>query len=145
MAQLHFITHNDTPQSVGLLLLSDQPVAEACTGQTERETSMCLEGIFFILLYSVLHPYLFFVLIVLHFVFYLYLQHTTQTSLSQARFFVLFSLLYIYFFCPDCLGFCVLSFTVQHTQRNANIHAPGGIRTRNSSKRLAADTGVGCV
>ena len=32
---------------------------------------------------------------------------------------------------------CLLSFTLQHTQHN--IHAHGGIRTRNPSKQLAAD------
>ena len=53
------ITHNDTPQSVGLLWTSDQPVAETCTW-----------------------------------------QHTTLTT---------------------------------------NIHAPGGIRTQNLSRRAAAD------
>ena len=39
--------------------------------------------------------------------------------------------------CPDCRGFALCSYCTTH---NTNVHAPGGIRTRNPSKRSAIDT-----
>ena len=51
------------------------------------------------------------------------------------------NVLFYLFVCTSLFGLswlCLLPFTVQHTQHK-NIYAPGGIRTRNPSKRSAAD------
>ena len=70
-------------------------------------------------------------------------QHTTLTGdrrpFSLAGFFFLFSLvLYPYsFLCLDCPGLFLLS--LLNNTHNTNIHAPGGIRILNPSKRYAAD------
>ena len=63
------------------------------------------------------------------------LQHTTQTSKHSAGFCCCCCLSVC--LCPDCPGFCLLS--LLYKTHNTNIHAPGGIRTRNSSKRHFAD------
>ena len=48
-------------------------------------------------------------------------------------------LLYPYLFlCPNCPGFAFGP--LLYDTHNASIHAPGGIRTRNASKRSAADS-----
>ena len=39
--------------------------------------------------------------------------------------------------CPNCPGYCLLS--LLYNTHNTNIHAPGGIRSRNPSKRSASD------
>ena len=41
------------------------------------------------------------------------------------------------FLCPDSPGFFLLS--LLYNTHNTNIHAPNGIRTRNPSKRAAAN------
>ena len=77
----------------------------------------------------------FFVLILLHFAFYL--QHTTPISLPPAGF-ILFSLSTLsVLLCPNCPGFRLVS--LLHNTHNINIHASGGIQTRNPSKWTAVD------
>ena len=66
----------------------------------------------------------------------LYLQHTTQTSMPQAgRFLVLCTLSVL--LCPDCPGFTFSP--LLYNTHDTHIHASGGIRTCNPSKRSAAD------
>ena len=66
--------------------------------------------------------------------------HTTQTSMPPVGFFyiLLYSVCtsFYLFLCFHCPSFCFLPLL---TTDNTNIHAPGGIRTRNPSKRSAAD------
>jgi hypothetical protein len=58
-----------------------------------------------------------------------------QTSMPPTVLF-LFSLCTLsVLLCPDCSGF---AFCPYCTTRNINIHAPGGIQTRNPSQRSAA-------
>jgi hypothetical protein len=71
---------------------------------------------FCVLLYSVLHRTCFFVLTVLHFAFYLCLQHTTQTSMSQAGFFLVSLCSLSVLLRRHCPGLLPCAFTVQHTQ-----------------------------
>jgi hypothetical protein len=68
-------------------------------------------------------------------VYLLSLQHTTQMFISTAGFFYI--LLYSVLVSLSCPAFCLFScFYLKH---NPNIHALCGIRTRNPSKRSAAD------
>ena len=61
------------------------------------------------------------------------LQHTTQTPMPPAGYFFALCTLAV-LLCPDCPGFvfCLLLY-------KTNIHGPGGVRTRNLSKRAASD------
>ena len=59
--------------------------------------------------------------------------NTTQISLTPSAFFFTLSVL----LCPDCPGFA-FCFLLYNTH-NTNIHAPGGIRTRNPKKRSASN------
>ena len=65
-------------------------------------------------------------------------KYTTKTSITPAR--LLFCSLCTLFvlLCPDGLGFYLFSLLYNNTH-NTNIHAAGGIRNRNPSKRSAAD------
>jgi hypothetical protein len=59
--------------------------------------------------------------------------------LPDCDFFCCLSVLHPYLvLCPYCPAFCVLS--LLYNTHNTNIHAPDGIRTRNPSKRSAADS-----
>ena len=82
-----YITHSDTPESVGLLCTRDRPVAETFTWQhttLTRDSHPWPQRDFFILsLYFYLHC---FVLFVLALPFVLTVQHTTQTSMPPAGF-----------------------------------------------------------
>jgi hypothetical protein len=71
------------------------------------------------------------------------LQHLTQISMPPAGLFFYFLFLFLYFI-RTC--FCVLTvlhfaFCLLLTTHNTNIHAPGGIQTRNPSKRLPGSAG----
>ena len=65
-------------------------------------------------------------------------KHTRIEKHARSEIFfsiLLYSVLHpCFFLCIDCPAFCLLSFFY-----NTNICAPGGIRTRNSSMRSAAD------
>ena len=103
------------------------------TTRAKLKESMTTPG-FFKFSYSVfiLYPYLFLRLYCPAFCLFVF---RTQTSMPPAGFF-------LYFICTSLSSLssaCLLFFTVQHTQHNTNVHAPGGIRTHNSSKRSAAD------
>ena len=67
-------------------------------------------------------------------------QHSQETSIPLEGFLLLSCPLFVLhpflFLCIDCPAFCLLSLLMAH---NTNIHALGGIRTRNPSKRSAAD------
>jgi uncharacterized BrkB/YihY/UPF0761 family membrane protein len=68
-------------------------------------------------------------------------QHTQQKyPCPSAGFFfciLSYSVLHPYLFVLNVLHFCL--FCPYCTTHNTNIHAPGGIRTRNPNKRSAAD------
>ena len=68
-------------------------------------------------------------------------QHSRETDNHSPEVFFLYSLVLCLYFIPTC--FCVLillhlPFCLLRTTHNTNTHAPGGIRTRNPSKRSAA-------
>ena len=65
-------------------------------------------------------------------------SHTAQTSILPAEFCFLFCLCTLSVLLFSWLSWlCLLS--LLYNTNNTNIHAPGGIRTRNPSKRSAAD------
>ena len=69
--------------------------------------------------------------------------NTCKIPQPYRDFFLFFVLHLYYFFCPDFPG-CLLSFlSLLCNSHNTNIHAPGGIRTRNPSKQSAADPHLG--
>jgi hypothetical protein len=79
-------THTHThAQSVGLPWTSDRPVTKASTWQHPTATRLCAWRDFFCSVF-VLHPYLFFVWIVLHFAFCRYCTTRTQIFMPPAGF-----------------------------------------------------------
>ena len=68
-------------------------------------------------------------------------QHTTLTSIPLAGFFLYSLVLSLYFIRTCFLDLILLhfAFCLYLTTHNTNIQTPGGIRTRNPSKRLVAD------
>ena len=100
--------------------------------QHATQIFLSLVGYFCILLYSVLHPYLFLWLECL--AFCLYLQHATKTSMLPVEFFFVLCLYFIHTSLSWLSWLCLFSLLY-----NTNIHASGGIRTRNRSKRSATD------
>ena len=88
-------------------------------------------GNFFFVFYRilfVLHPYLFLCI----------LSYSVCTSSVLVS---LYSIVFCLYFIRTCFFvLIVLHFAFCITTHNTNMHAPGGIRTRNPSKRSAADT-----
>ena len=76
----------------------------------------------------------FFLFIVLYFAFCLYLQHATKTSMLPVEFVFVLCLYFIHTSLSWLSWLCLFSLLY-----NTNIHASGGIRTRNRSKRSATD------
>ena len=126
------IKHKGSPQSVGLLWTSDQPVADTSTWQTHNTHNR--QTFFYLFSGKKTNTY----------------RHITQASRKQcskqgdmirALHSCTIIVLSLYFVCTALSWsswLCLLS--LLYNTHNTNIHAPGGIRTRNPSKRSAADT-----
>jgi hypothetical protein len=68
---------------------------------------------------------------------FLYNTHTHKHPCHRQDFFLFSPCTLSVLLCPDCPGLCLLS--ILYNTHNTNIHAPGGIRTHNPSKRSAAN------
>ena len=107
------MTHNDTTQSVGLLWTDDRQAT------LTKDKYPCFRQDFFIFpgtLYFI-RPCFFF-LVVLLFVFCLYIQHKTQTSVPPSGFFFLF-VVYPHFFVLTVLAFAFCPHSTTHTTQTS--------------------------
>ena len=143
----NILTHTHT-HSVGLPCMSDRSVAEASTyktHQTQDTKKSRWDYGFFCTLYFIRTCV--FVLIVLHFDFCIYLQHTIRISMAPARFFfVLFPYL---FFVLTVLHFAFLSLLTTYNTTSMppaefELATPASDRRHTYALNRAA-TGIICI